>query len=270
MDKRHVTSERGKTYYWIKKNETKPAAACLVFSHGLTTDHTLFDQQVNFWSATHTVITWDMPLHGESRPYENFTLDHAASELKAILKAESIEKCILIGQSAGGYVSQAFIQKYPQMVSAFVGVGTTPLGAKNYKKSDLFWIKHFSTIASWYPYRWYCRAAAKAATHTEVARQNFYRALVKLGKAGMLKATKQVYTDFLRVQTDIEFSCPVLLITGEHDTTGLVRQYNQQWAERSGFPLVEITDAAHNANFDNYQEFNRVVKDFLDRRLTLA
>lgn len=270
MDERHVTSARGKTYYWIKRNETNPAAACVVFSHGLTADHTLFDQQIDFWSTTHTVITWDMPLHGESRPYKDFTLDHAAAELQAILATEKIEGCILIGQSAGGYVSQVFIQQYPQMVSAFVGAGTTPLGAKNYKKSDLFWIKHFSAIARWYPYRWYCRAAAKAATHTEAARQNFYQALVKLGKAGMLKATKQVYSDFLQARTDTAFNCPVLLVIGEHDTTGLVRAYNQQWAEENGFPLVEITASAHNANFDNYEEFNRVVKEFLDRCLTLA
>ncbi|MEM8969566.1 MAG: alpha/beta hydrolase [Bacteroidota bacterium] len=270
MDEKHVTSARGKTHYWIKINDANPSTDCVVFSHGLTADHTLFDKQVDFWSTAYTIITWDMPLHGESRPYENFTLGHAAAELKVILAAEKIEKCILIGQSAGGYVSQVFIREYPKMVSAFIGIGTTPLGAKNYKKSDLFWLKHFSTIARWYPYRWYCRAAAKVATHTEAARQNFYQALVKLGKAAMLKATKQVYSDFLRIQTDTEFSCPVLLVIGEHDTTGLVRAYNQQWAERSGFPLVEITEAAHNANFDNSEDFNRVVKDFLDSHLTLA
>ena len=209
------------------------------------------------------VITWDIPLHGESRPYEGFTLDHAADELKRILDAEGILHVILAGQSAGGYVAQAFVRAYPDMVTAFIGIDTTPFGKEYYSKTDLFWISRYTDIARLYPYGYYCRMASRSATYTEEAETSFRDSLQKLGRQGMITAARSVYADFLRNEEPVRFPCPVFLMMGEHDKTGLVRRYNQQWAEKCGFPLHILEDAAHNANYDNYQEFNDAMLAFL-------
>ena len=44
------------------------AARCLVFLHGMTADHTLFEKQLEFFYADFTVLAWDAPAHGRSRP----------------------------------------------------------------------------------------------------------------------------------------------------------------------------------------------------------
>ena len=108
-----------------------------------------------------------MPLHGESRPYRDFTFANAAEDLRQIMEKEEITHAVLAGQSAGGYVAQAFVQCYPEMADAFISIDSTPFGMKYYKKSELFWTDHYSAIARIYPYKLYCRAAASSSSRTE-------------------------------------------------------------------------------------------------------
>ena len=60
------------------------------------------------------------------------------------LEKEEITHAVLAGQSAGGYVAQAFVQCYPEMADAFISIDSTPFGMKYYKKSELFWTDHYS------------------------------------------------------------------------------------------------------------------------------
>ncbi len=266
MQHKTIKSQRGVTHYWITKNQNK-SAKCIVFCHGLTADHTLFDKQIDFFAQHYTIIVWDIPLHGLSRPYHDFTLSHAAQELHTVLTTENINQCILMGQSAGGFICQAFIKDYPNMAQAFISIGTTPFGMKYYKKSELFWIKHFSTIARLYPYKYYCKVSSKSATFTEESRESFYNSLLRLGKKGMLEAVKAVYGDFMNYEDTVNFSCPVLLLAGEHDKIGYVKKYNVKWAQETGFPFITIKNAGHNTNYDNYKEFNQIVNEFLESKL---
>ncbi|WP_242698126.1 alpha/beta fold hydrolase [Bacillus sp. SD088] len=115
---RHIQSSNGKVYYWTNER-ISPQKVAIVFCHGLTADHTLFDKQIKHLSSEYKLITWDYPLHGKSRPYEDFTFTHVNKELLTILKQENIEKIILVGQSAGGYIAQSFIQEYKDKVIGF-------------------------------------------------------------------------------------------------------------------------------------------------------
>lgn len=262
MKEKFVISERGKTFYWVNEDIVSNNLG-IVFCHGLTADHTLFDKQIDDFSKVHRMITWDFPLHGKSRPYEDFTFQNVNKELKSILDVEGIEEIIIVGQSAGGYIAQAFIEEHPMIVKGFVGIGTTPFGKKYYKNSELFWLRHFTTIAKLYPYKYYCSVGAKAITYTKEARDSIYRTLVNLGKKGMLKAADAVYGEFLKWEKPVEIKSPVLLTFGEYDKTGLVKKYNQLWAADMGYPLKVINKASHNANYDNYQEFNDILERFI-------
>lgn len=262
MIERSIQSSRGTIYYWTNESIAQQKFA-IVFCHGLTADHTLFDKQVEHLSADYKLITWDYPLHGKSRPYEDFSFANVNEELLTILEQEDIEKIVLVGQSAGGYIAQSFIHEHKDKVIGFIGIGTTPFGKSYYKKSELFWIKHFSTITKLYPYSYYCKTAAKAITVTDEARESMYKTLVSLGKKDMLKAASAVYGEFLKIDDEVRFDCPVLITYGEHDNTGYVKKYCNNWAEKKGYPLVVIPNASHNANYDNYDEFNELLISFV-------
>ncbi|MFY3790633.1 alpha/beta fold hydrolase [Ureibacillus sp. MALMAid1270] len=262
MIEKQINSPRGTVYYWTNEL-TSPQKLAIVFCHGLTADHTLFDKQVEHLSAHFKLITWDYPLHGKSRPYQEFSFANVNKELLAILEQEHIEKIILVGQSAGGYIAQSFISEHADKVVGFIGIGTTPFGKSYYKKSELFWIKHFATIPRLYPYRYYCKTSAKAITTTVEARNSMYDSLIRLGKQGILKAASAVYGEFLKIEDEVQFNCPVLITYGEHDNTGYIKKYCKSWGEKTGFPVKVISNASHNANYDNYEEFNELLLTFV-------
>lgn len=57
MKHKSVKSEHGTTHYWINKITDKNAR-CIVFTHGLTANHMMFEKQVEYFSDKYTVITW--------------------------------------------------------------------------------------------------------------------------------------------------------------------------------------------------------------------
>ena len=75
------------------------------------------------------------------------------------------------------------------------------------------------------------------------------------------------FAGFLEDNRVMDIPCPVLLIMGEKDTTGKVKTYNKEWTKRTGYPLVWIKDAAHNANVDQPEEVNRCITEFLKSNL---
>ena len=54
-----------------------------------------------------------------------------------------------------------------------------------------------------------------------------------------------------------------MLIVGEHDKTGKVKQYNEQWASELDIPVTWISDAAHNSNDDQPEQVNACIEKFM-------
>jgi len=263
MIKKHIKSSRGTVYYWTNENINSNDTA-IVFCHGLTADHTLFDRQVNGLEDRYKIITWDYALHGKSKPYQEAMFDNINKDLLEILSLEAIKKVVLVGQSAGGYIAQSFAATYKELVLGVIGIGTTPLDQSYYKKTELFWIKHFGAIAKLYPYNYYCKLSAKSVAVSDEARINMYNTLERLSKRGMLDATSAIYGEFLKVKDGVELNCPVLITHGEHDKIGYVKGYCREWSERGGYPLKVIKNASHNANYDNPLDFNQILISFVD------
>ncbi|GFH94081.1 2-(acetamidomethylene)succinate hydrolase [Lachnospiraceae bacterium] len=113
MQHKTIMAQGGTVHYWIDKKENM--ADSIVFTHGLTADHTMFERQVSYFSNNYTVLVWDVPMHGLSRPYQSFSYRDTAEILHSILRKEGIEKTFLVGMSMGGYPSQHFADSYPDM-----------------------------------------------------------------------------------------------------------------------------------------------------------
>ena len=262
MTGKTLSSRYGTVHYWISRREN-PDAACIVFLPGLTADHTLFDRQVDCFARDYTVLTWDAPAHGKSRPYARFTYAHAADMLRAILHAEHIDRCIFAGQSMGGYVIQMLLKRYPQIAQAFIGIDTCPFGMGYYSNSDLWWVEQMEPMCRMFPDAVLRESIARSCTRTPYAHHNMHAALSHYGKDELCSLLGTGYRQFARELCDIHISCPVLLLVGEHDITGKVRQYNFAWQAREGYPLHLIPNAAHNSNADNSARCNQLIRNFI-------
>jgi pimeloyl-ACP methyl ester carboxylesterase len=66
------------------------------------------------------IITIDLPGHGESGIIgEIHSMETMAEAVKSVLDFLKIEKCMMTGHSMGGYVTLAFLEKYPERLAAF-------------------------------------------------------------------------------------------------------------------------------------------------------
>ena len=114
-----------------------PDKITLVFLPGLTADHRLFDKQVEFFGGKYNIAVWDAPAHAASWPFQfNFDLFDKARWLHEILEREKIVKPVIVGQSMGGYVGQAFAQLYPEQLKGFVSIDSAPLQRKYVTASE--------------------------------------------------------------------------------------------------------------------------------------
>lgn len=263
MKQERLLSPRGGVSYWISRNENADAP-CIFFLHGLSADHTMFDQQVPFFSKSYSVIVWDAPAHGLSRPYNDFSYGNCAEDLRSILDTEGFATAILIGQSMGGYIIQAFLLKYPERASAFVGIDTCPFGESYYSKSDLFWLKQVEWMCSCFPHTTLVKSVASSVGTTAYTKKNMEEALSVYSHRELCHLMGMGYRAFLKENRNLTISCPTLILAGEKDRTGKVLSYSKAWHNATGFPLHIIQDAAHNSNTDQPEMVNARIDSFLN------
>ena len=264
LQERTYSCPAGDIHYWISHPEQARAdRPPLVFCHGMTADHHLFDAQLSHFAAEHILLAWDAPAHGLSRPWRSFSYDAAAECLYAIMQQEQLSKALLIGQSMGAYITQVFAIKHSDSVLAMVCVDSTPLGHAYYSRSVRRLLPHVSSLAAAYPTRLLRYAIAKNATFTPSSYQYMHHTLQQLSKAEICRLMKVCYSDFLRYEKTAQFDFPLLLVMGQHDKTGLVKKYMYDWAWQADLSMAVLPDAAHNSNADNPDAFNEVLTRFL-------
>lgn len=97
----------------------------LVFVHGWCCDRSYWENQVDFFSPDHTVVTLDLPGHGESgmdRP--GWPLDAFASDVQAVVEGLDLPRVVLVGHSMGGPIVLDAARLIPERVLGVVAVDT--------------------------------------------------------------------------------------------------------------------------------------------------
>lgn len=262
MTHKKITTSNGIVHYWIKKNIT-PNSRCIIFTHGVTADHTMFEKQLDYFAREFTIITWDIPLHGLSIPYKNFSFKNIAQDLYLILEMENIHKVILVGASLGGYPSQMFGHLYPHIVEGFVAVDTTPFGKNYYSKWDLWWLKQVKPMIKLIPNSILRYSMAKSISETEYSYNKMMEILRNSSKSQISDQMDVAYNKFAIENIDMVFSFPVLILLGEKDKTGKIRKYCKLWSQKTGYTLTMIENASHFSNGDNPEQVNSHIMNFI-------
>lgn len=259
MEHKTIVSERGPVHYWIKGQ----AGNCLLFTHGATMDHGMFLSQVEHFAKNYKVIVWDVPAHGLSRPYRDFSMPIAAREIVNILNAEAIEKAHLIGQSMGGYIIQLVALEFPERVSSLTALGSSPIQPDYYSGLDNWLLSITPALLRLYPYGYLIRIIAEQIAIRKEAQTYAYETLKGLTKNEIVAIMGAVYGGLQQISREMRLNLPVLVSYGEFDKTGKVKSYCDEWIRREGRPLKIVPDAAHNANMDNPDAFNQILEEFL-------
>jgi pimeloyl-ACP methyl ester carboxylesterase len=110
----------------------------LVLLHGFGEDGHVWDQQKAILEQSMMVIIPDIPGTGKSERWneEGIEIADYAKAILAILDAEAISTCCLLGHSMGGYITLAFAELFPERLEAFGLIHSTAYADSNEKKAN--------------------------------------------------------------------------------------------------------------------------------------
>ena len=107
----------------------------VVLVHGFGEDGSIWQQQVQALQNTFKVIVPYLPGSGASELQPDMSMEGLAQSVKAVLEAEGITECAMIGHSMGGYVTLAFAEKWGKNLRGFGLFHSTAFADSEEKKS---------------------------------------------------------------------------------------------------------------------------------------
>ena len=243
----------------------KEGAPWLVFSHSLACNLHMWDGEIAAFKDRYRVLAYDTRGHGQSAaPQGAYTLEQLADDLHGLLKHLKIDQAHFCGLSMGGMIGQTFALKYPGIFQSLTLCDTTsryPAAAQSMwqdriKVAETQGLKPLvqGTIERWFtaPFREKEKAKVQAiASQIEKTPVAGYvgccHAIPKIDVTARLK----------------EIKVPALVICGADDPAtppALAREIHENLP---GSKLVLIPQAAHLANIEQPEAFNRALAEFL-------
>jgi 3-oxoadipate enol-lactonase len=239
----------------------KEGAPWLVLSHSLACTVRMWDPQIEAFKGRWRILNYDMRGHGQtSAPATAYSLDLLADDVLGLTHALKINHAVYCGLSIGGMIGQTIALRGLGPFRAMVLADTThtqpPEALKQWEdririaESQGMKALLDSTMERWFtpPFR-NSPAAKKIADlilKTPVAGYvGCGRAIMGLNTTARLKDIK----------------LPLLAITGNED--GAAGGTKHIGATVPGAKFVGIPNAAHIANVEQVEPFNRALREFL-------
>ena len=268
MTEQFYKTDLGEIHYWINK-EADSSYPQLVFLPGLTADHRLFDKQIEYFEGKYPVFVWDAPGHASSYPFElTFTLCDKARWLQEILAEQGFDKPVIIGQSVGGYVGQAFAELYPDKLFGFVSIDSAPLQREYVTALEIWLLKKMAPIYEHYSWKSLLKLGTKGVSTTEYG-QKLMLDMMMVYDGDQPRYAKlsghgyRMLAEAMEADLPYKINCPALLICGEKDMAGSSKRYNKAWHKKTGIPLEWIKGAGHNSNTDAPDVVNGLIEELV-------
>jgi pimeloyl-ACP methyl ester carboxylesterase len=262
----------GKIHYWVSKMFDDDSIT-LVFLPGLTADHRLFDKQIAFFEGKYNLLVWDAPGHAASWPFSfAFTLLDKAKWLDGILRLERIDKPVVIGQSMGGYVGQAYAELFPEKLKGFVSIDSAPLQRCYVTGAEIWLLKRMEPVYRHYPWKSLLKSGSNGVATSEYGRGLMLDMMMvydgdqeryaKLSGHGF-----KILAEAMEADLPYQLKCPSQLICGEKDHAGSCIRYNKAWHKKTGIPIQWVKDAGHNSNTDEPDCVNQIIENFINTQI---
>ena len=265
MIKRTHETPCGCIHYWVSR-AAETNSSQLVFLPGLTADHRLFVKQIKYFEGKYPVFVWDAPGHALSWPFSfDFNLMDKARWLDEILTREGFDQPVIVGQSMGGYVGQAYAHLFPEKLRGFISIDSAPLQREYVTAIEIWLLKRMEPVYRHYPWKALLKSGTKGVAATAYGRKLMHKIMMTYDGdqdryARISGHGFKILAEAMEADLPYEITCPALLICGKKDHAGSCIRYNKAWHKKTGIPLEWIAGAGHNSNTDAPETVNRLIE----------
>lgn len=241
----------------------KEGAPWLTFSHSLACSLRMWDGQVEEFKDRFRILVYDTRGHGSSEaPKGPYTLDMLAEDLRQLFDHLSIKKTSYVGLSMGGMIGQVVALTDPgvfdRVVLADTGHTQTPETRKQWEERiRTAETKGMQPLVQGTLERWFTEPFRKEKPEIVKKIADLIQSTPVPGYVGCCHAISNLNTT-ARLK---EIKRPVLAIAGEQDAAAPGTRYIGE--NVPGARLVMLASAAHIANIEQADAFNRALREFL-------
>lgn len=235
----------------------------IVFIHAFPTDQNLWKPQQDGLKKYFRVITLDLWGFGQSETTDGtaVTMTEYGDEVKQLLDQLHIQKAIIAGESMGGYIALAFLEKYPNNTTSLILSDTQSIAdseeakAKREKTAvDVLENGSANLINGFMPKA----LSSDAPEDTKSFLLGILKAQKTTGIASALRGMALRHdTSYLLAESTL----PILILTGDKDTLISPQQSGNMNALAKNSKLVVISNAAHLSSLEKPEQWNQAVVD---------
>jgi len=238
--------------------ETAGEGPPLVLLHGIGSNSRSWRRQLEALSGKFRVIAWDAPGYGRSSDPPDKQIKPSilfyVECVRRLVDSLELKDIFLLGHSAGGVVAQEFYRAYPDYVRALVLADTRNVASQAGLEERL---RSIRTVTS-------AQLAAERAP--KLLRRNAPAELIQEVESIMseVRAAGYEFAAIALAESDTRdvirnLRIPTLLIWGSED------EITPVWDEvPSGVELKIIPDAGHLCYIEQPEQFNDIVRNFLE------
>ena len=249
----------------------------IVFIHGLSGTWQNWLENLPYFAQKHRCIAMDLPGFGHSdMPAEKISISGYARQVDALCEQLGLGRCIVVGNSMGGFVTAEIEIRHPERVERACLVAAAGISVTNVRRRPLMTGARIIGALG---------AASAAQSRVMVARPrlrwfftNFvFRHPSRIAPDLMYEqvrgAGKPGFVDALDALTDYDFrdrlpeiEAPTLIVWGEHDMLVPVEDAHEFERLIPQSRTVILDDTGHVPMLERPAKFNELLEELIEGR----
>jgi 3-oxoadipate enol-lactonase len=239
------------------------ASPALLLSNSLSSDSTMWDDQVPLWARRFRVVRYDPRGHGRTAaPPGPYSIDDLGRDALAVLDHLGIARAHFCGLSMGGMVGMWLLTHAPERIDRAVLANTSAhMGPPDLWNGRIKLAREGGMEATVEPTvkRWFPAAFHVSAPATIDRMRDMIRRTSVAGYVGCCEAIR----DMDQRESIRAIRRPTLVIIGAHDPATTPEAGRAIHAAIPG-AAIAVLDAAHISNVEQPGAFTRAVEEFLE------
>ena len=244
----------------------------LVFIDGRNMCHGFLYKHVPVFAKEYKVISFDNRGVGKSdKPDVPYSLEMMANDLAGLLDVIGIEKAHFMGYSMGGRIAEEMALSYPERVISLVLVCPITWSAELHNQPEMPTAEERMSWVPWSPEE-KARDLITGRLSEEFIKNNpkLIEKLVKISKKGFGPPHAQnwhahasdTYDNYKRLP---QIKAPTIIIAGSADRTVSLDNIRILKERLPSAELAIMDNMPHFMMWEGFDEFNRIMLDFLKR-----